>query len=259
MGESEQNMPDFTLKKYQELCQALLDSGYLPITVHAALSETGSLPGRVVILRHDVDREPEKALRLGELEEDMGIRSTYYFRYPSTFDPGIIRNLKTMDHEIGYHYEVLAKAHGDYSHAIRLFAQELSEFRKIVDVTTICMHGSPLSPYDNRDLWKVYDFRKCGILGEAYLSVEGFNYYSDTGRTWGPRNKVKDQNSAAPGELPPDSTDDMMVIINGKNHNRLYLTIHPERWSGYRIELAYSWARDTVHNIGKRGFQVIHQ
>ena len=47
--------------------------------------------------------------------------------------------------EVGYHYEVLSKAKGDYEKAVELFEQELKEFRKIVDVKTICMHGSLLS------------------------------------------------------------------------------------------------------------------
>ena len=50
-----------------------------------------------------------------------------------------------LGHEVGYHYEVLSKANGNYERAIKLFEQELSKFRKIVDVKTICMHGSPLS------------------------------------------------------------------------------------------------------------------
>jgi len=45
-----------------------------------------------------------------------------------------------LGHEIGYHYEVLSKANGDYETAVELFEQELSEFRKITDVKTICMH-----------------------------------------------------------------------------------------------------------------------
>ena len=36
--------------------------------------------------------------------------------------------------EVGYHYEVLSKARGDYEKAIELFENELIEFRKICDV-----------------------------------------------------------------------------------------------------------------------------
>ena len=39
-----------------------------------------------------------------------------------------------LGHEVGYHYEVLSKAKGDYEKAIQMFEQELNEFRKKVDV-----------------------------------------------------------------------------------------------------------------------------
>ena len=34
----------------------------------------------------------------------------------------------------------------------------LDKFRNIYPVKTICMHGSPLSKYDNRLLWEKYDY-----------------------------------------------------------------------------------------------------
>ena len=60
------------------------------------------------------------------------------------------------------------------------------------------MHGSPLSKYDNRDLWKKYDYRDYGIIGEPYFDID-FNevlYLTDTGRRWNAsgsnvRDKVK--------------------------------------------------------------------
>ena len=63
---------------------------------------------------------------------------------------------------------------------------------RITDVKTICMHGSPLSRYDNRDLWNRYDFKDCWIVGEAYLSIKDVNYFSDTGRSWNWKNKMRD-------------------------------------------------------------------
>ena len=151
-------MRDFTLKKYEELCLALLDSGYTPLAVYSYLKGQKNKNNKLVVLRHDIDRKCGNALRMAELEHELGIQSTYYFRVPYTFKPEMI--VKILGHEVGYHYEVLSKAKGDYEKAVELFEQELNEFRKIVDVKTIGMHGSPLSRYDNRDLWKRYDFNE---------------------------------------------------------------------------------------------------
>jgi hypothetical protein len=66
------------------------------------------------------------------------------------------------------------------------FLKNLEAMRKIADIKTICMHGSPMSPYDNRLLWTKYDYRDYGIIGEPYFDVDFSRvaYYTDTGRRW---------------------------------------------------------------------------
>ena len=78
-------MRDFRLKKYKELCLALLDSEYTPLTVYSYLE--GHTKDKLVVLRHDINRKPGNALRMAELEHELGIQSTYYFRVPYTFKP----------------------------------------------------------------------------------------------------------------------------------------------------------------------------
>ena len=49
---------------------------------------------RFVILRHDVDKLPEKSLKTAKIEHDLGIESTYYFRnVPKSFDEIIIKQI----------------------------------------------------------------------------------------------------------------------------------------------------------------------
>ena len=243
---------DFTMAKYGELCRVLLGAGYTPVTVERYLG--GGSGGRAVILRHDVDRKPENALKMAELEHALGVVSTYYFRHPHTFIPEIIEQVLSFGHEVGYHYEVLAKAKGDYEEAIGLFARELEEFRSLCDVKTICMHGSPLSRYDNRDLWKRYDFGDFGIAGEAYLSMagKGLRYLTDTGRNWGGKHSVRDAMPGA-GAVPPSvaTTDDLIDWIGSAGEEGLYLTVHPERWAADGSEWLISYSKDAVVNFGK--------
>ena len=70
--------------------------------------------------------------------------------------------------------------------AMESFVKNLEKMRKIADIKTICMHGSPLSKYDNRLLWTKYDYRDYGIIGEPYFDVDFSQvaYYTDTGRRW---------------------------------------------------------------------------
>jgi len=48
--------------------------------------------------------------------------------------------------------------------AICDFERNLEKLRELYPVKTICMHGSPLSKWDNRDLWKRYNYRDYGII-----------------------------------------------------------------------------------------------
>jgi len=239
---------DFTLEKYRELCQVLLDH-YCITTVSDYLTQKPA--GNTAILRHDVDRKIRNALRMAELENAMGIRSTYYFRYPYTFNPEIIRKIRNLGHETGYHYEVLSKAKGDYSKAIALFERELAEFRTICQVDTICMHGQPLSPIHNLDIWKQYDYRTFGLKGEAYLSISGAVYFTDTGRNWSGRNNISDFIDARRAVKKTETTDDLISTIQNNNPQVVYLTTHPERWSYSTGSHLINYGTDLIFNAGK--------
>jgi hypothetical protein len=243
---------DFTLSRYKDLCLALLDSGYTPLTVYSYLEGQKKKNNKLVVLRHDIDRRPGNALRMAELEHELGIQSTYYFRVPYTFKPEIIRKIHDFGHEVGYHYEVLSKANGDYEKAVELFEQELREFRKIVDVKTICMHGSPLSRYDNRDLWKRYDFKEFGIVGEAYLSLKNVSYFSDTGRSWNWKNKLRDFMPDKNEEIVVDTTDELVELVKENKIDKYYILVHPERWALNDAEWIFYYTMDFAFNVGKK-------
>jgi len=252
-------MHDFTLHKYEELCRRLLKSGYRPMTLCSYLSER-PLDERVCILRHDVDRKMKNALRMAELEGRIGVRSTYYFRYPYTFNPDIIRNIASLGHEIGYHYETLAKAGGDHEKAIQLFEQELKVFRKVADVRTVCMHGSPLSKYDNRDLWKHEDLKRFGIIGEAYLSIKDVSYFSDTGRSWNGKNNIRDFLCGNDNDSTNiNTTDELIGLTKQRGIEKFYILTHPERWDSDVFNWGLSYLKDCIFNIGKRTLKRIRQ
>jgi len=247
---------DFTLDKYRELCLTLQANGYTPLTVRDYLNSTSAdSPNRetkTVIIRHDVDRKIMNALRMAKLEHEMGIHATYYFRYPYTFKPDIIREIQELGHEIGYHYEVLRKVRGDYQKAIKLFESELGEFRKISTVDTICMHWSPLSEFNNRDIWNTYNFRDYGITGEAYLSIQNVFYFTDTGRSWGSENNLRDRSEDFLYVKGLKKTDELGEFISAKFSPKIYLVTHPERWAHNTQDQIIGAVRDYVLNWGKK-------
>ena len=65
-------------------------------------------PERCVILRHDVDLKPQNSLATAKLEHELGIRGSYYFRaVPQSWEEQIIKEIASLGHEIGYHYETM--------------------------------------------------------------------------------------------------------------------------------------------------------
>lgn len=250
-------MRDFTLTKYRHLLETITRSDLNITTVHDYLI---SPPDKCIILRHDVDRAVMQALDMARLEYEYDISSTYYFRYTDeVFNPALIKKIAKLGHEIGYHYEVMDKAKGDAEKSIDIFRYELEMFRAVADIKTICMHGNPLAPWSNRDLWEIYDFNDFGIIGEPYLSID-YNkvlYLTDTGRTWANLNiRVKDVVNTS-GDLnntiSVSSTDDIMKLIQMEQISKICLLVHPNRWCDNFSSWLWELLWQNTKNIGKRG------
>jgi hypothetical protein len=255
-------MRDFTLKTYNLLLTALKQKGYSFQTYRGFLNEPKK---KCVILRHDVDSRSINSLIAAKLENDMGIAGTYFFRIvPESFDIEVIKKINSMGHEIGYHYEDLVIAKGNSERALETFQRNLKAFRDIVRVDTICMHGSPLSKYDNRKLWEMYDYRDYGIIGEPYFDID-FNkvlYLTDSGRRWnGGAVSVRDKVPVglACNEKFKVYTEDLRStfdIINAARKNNLpdiiMLTIHPQRWNNGYLPWFREFLWQNIKNIVKR-------
>ncbi len=178
-------MRDFTLRTYQSLLVAFQQAGYQFQTFEELM--TCPIEGKSVVMRHDVDELAWNALKMAQLECELGVRATYFFRIVKQSNvPEVIEQIVGLGHEVGYHYEDLALAEGDETEAIKTFGEHLNYFRKFYPVRSVCMHGSSTSEYDNRLLWKNHSLSDYGLVGEPYLSVDFDKvfYLTDTGYAW---------------------------------------------------------------------------
>lgn len=243
---------DFCVNKYELLIKVLIKNNIRIYSVRKWLEKT---PDSGVIIRHDVDRRPQNALKIAKLEANYNISTTYYFRITkSSFKKKIIEKIKKMGHEIGYHYEDLALQKGNYHKAIKSFENNLKKFTPLADIKTIAMHGRPFSPYDSRDLWQKYNFKDFKLMGEAFLSINYTDifYFTDTGRTWSNRGaNLRDKvNSAKNRDV--STTDELMDFLENNKNNKTAIVSHPERWASTKIEYFYILLQDTAINILKR-------
>lgn len=235
---------DFTLKRYRALLRAL--------------------KGRTVILRHDVDKRPGNSLRMARMEAEEGWKAVYYFRaVPCSWDEKVIREIAAMGHEIGYHYECLTTCHGDLEAAWADFQKNLVALRKIAPVRSICMHGSPRSPWDSRDLWKHYDYKALGIETEPYLDTDFSTtfYLTDTGRRWdGWKASVRDKIPhwqevwEKQGLVYHTTRDILRAAADGSLPRQLMLTTHPQRWEPFGLRWMEEFLLQRAKNLVKRWF-----
>ncbi len=247
-------MKDFTLKIYEEMILSAKSKGYQFQTFEEFMTEQAK--GKVMVLRHDVDRIPINALKMAQIESKAGIKASYFFRIvPSVWDEKIIAAVADLGHEVAYHYEDMTICKGDFEKSIKHFEKHLEALRKFYPSKTICMHGSPMSKWDNRKIWEKYNYQDYGIIAEPYFDVDYSKtfYITDTGRSWDNAEfNVRDR---------VDSGFD--ITINSTQHIKekfeddsmpevVMINTHPHRW----FNPGFGWYRELImqnlKNIIKR-------
>jgi len=227
-------MRDFTINIYRQLLSALKESGYSFIRFEDYCRGNFD-SGQWVILRHDVDARKFNSLAFAQIQSKLGIRGTYYFRVvPESFDVEVMQEIHHLGHEVGYHYEDMDWAKGSRQKAYRMFIDHLKQFREVVPISTICMHGSPRSSFDNKDVWLEYNYRDHGIIGEPYFDVDFDEvfYMTDTGRRWdGHKVSVRDAINTNVHWPSYHNTQEIIYAIHaGSFPRKVMFNFHPQRW-----------------------------
>lgn len=246
---------DFTLQTYREFLRCAIEQGYT-LTSYEDYIEKGYAGKKVMILRHDVDRLPQNSLDTARVQYELGVKGSYYFRMvPESYHPLVIEKIRDLGHEIGYHYEDMAMHKGDPVQAIRAFEENLETFRQYYPVKTICMHGSPLSKWDNRDIWKHYNYRDYGIIGEPYFDIDFSKmlYITDTGRQWNRTSSSVRDKVDTPFNFSFSSTFDLMEAFRENQlPDHIMQNIHPQRWNDGLIGWSQELVMQNMKNQVKR-------
>jgi hypothetical protein len=288
-------MIDFTVNLFCSILDAISKKGLSFRPIQDILKDQSNYG---ITIRHDVDLIPINALRFAKIMEGKGIKGTFYFRIvPESFDNKIIQEVYELGHEVGYHYEdvsLMAKRHKGITEerklvefAIKSFTENLEKMREIVPVKTICMHGNPISRWDNRLLWEYYDYHDFNIIGEPYFDVDfkDMLYLTDTGRRWNGggvsvRDKAQGSGHRAQGEekyqvrkvkpIPGSlmnmttesldfqnkykfrSTSDIIEATEkGDLPDKIMMTLHPQRWTNKPLPWIKELVWQNVKNVGK--------
>jgi len=99
-------MSNFTLSHYKETISDFQQAGYQTTLLDKHVQ------GNQLVLVHDVDIDVSLVLPMAKIEKSVGAVSTYFFRMGaknynlfSRETIRIVREIKNMGHDVGYHYE----------------------------------------------------------------------------------------------------------------------------------------------------------
>lgn len=170
-------------REYRALLHRALSRGYTVRSLEAWLAEPDLTKPPVLILRHDVDQHPRSVRPMLAAERDLGLTSTWYFRW-RTADPGIVGAVRDAGGAVGLHYETLTRLvlASDRSRAVdqaligqarTLLRQEIAAFaERHGPIRSVCPHGDTRAPgVRNSVLLEGQDPREYGIEFDGNLAV----------------------------------------------------------------------------------------
>jgi hypothetical protein len=172
--------------EYRGLLEGARRRGYRVVSLEDWIVAPERSPDPVLVLRHDVDQHPRSALAMARIEESLGLRSTFYFRW-RTAQRSVIRTLRERGFAVGLHYETLSRRalalgagpEDDLSPLIDesrdLLRREVAVFiERFGPIRSICAHGDSRVPHvRNALLVRGQDCSSFGIEFEGNEAMAG--------------------------------------------------------------------------------------
>jgi hypothetical protein len=211
-------------------------------TAEKACENIGNLNKQFIIIKHDVEDKPEKALKISKIEHDFGITATYYvhsFFLRNPENVAIFREIVKLGHEIGYHYDVLDNNNGDKNKAVQEFKNTLSCFADNgFDVKTVCPHGNPLKKRtgysSNKDFFLDPAIRKSfSDIVDIYVTFpdmldRDYLYITDAQYSYFYRDAKTTKTDATEKLIPLNSRQEIIKMI--KDKYSMIISIHSHRF-----------------------------
>lgn len=227
---------NFTYNNWDRFCEAI--SAYNTILgKDIPLNSESSW----LVIKHDVETNPKKALELARIESKYGLRCTYYVqgdlveRYAAT-----LQTIAKLGHEVTYHYDVLDANSGNMQEALKEFNMYLNSFKRLgLQVKSICPHGNPMlnrSGWDsNRDFFMDEHIRALFpdifdiVLDTPSSTVGGYTYVSDAGYGF---KRIKNISTGKNQDVDESDVivdfEGLKAVIDG--NSKVIISTHPHRW-----------------------------
>jgi len=226
------------------LLKAALGVGYQVVTLEDFLDgAVRPAEGPVLILRHDVDQCAGAALRMSDVELELGLRSTWYFRW-RTARPPVIEELRRRGGEIGLHYETLSREALNGAGAAGLGLEAARERLREEIATFAALFGPVRSVAAHGDT-RVPGVRNGSLLRDEEWSEYGVDYDANDAMRRHPLAAWLTDRSSAEGGWSGDR--DPFALLRDGATPVLCLT-HPNNWvSGPELW----WDRLLARSLGR--------
>jgi len=235
-----------TYREYKTFCRDISRTGVSRYTVEEACNNVDALNAeQFVILKHDVESAPQRALEMSRVEYAFGIRATYYvhsYFLRSARSVTIFKEIRKLGHEIGYHYDTLDGNAGDERQAVLDFSDALSLFAKHgITVKTVCPHGNPLKNRtgysSNKDFFLNEEARRAfPEIVDVYVTFpdmlnRDYLYVSDARYSYMYRDAKSTKTDASEHYIPLDGQHEIVRLI--EDGHSLVVSVHSHRYSRF--------------------------
>jgi hypothetical protein len=220
---------DFTFRHYRRILEAGLESDYRFIGF-VQLAELRGSERYLCLLRHDCEGDLSSALRLGQIEKELGIKSTFFVQLRSPLynvlsrpQAQFVSGLLELGHHLGLHFDERSHTYASTAELVTKVDQErdllTDEFG--VPVEVVSFHQPSALVLENQ--------LKLGCLNTYDRSdMRDVGYLSDSNWTW---------------------MQDPIEAFRLHVHPHLQLLLHPECWTDRRMSIESKWHQVLRDNL----------
>jgi len=233
----------FIYNQWESFCKKLNNAGINSITAASLLNK--SCDESFLVLKHDVETDPSKALELARIENKFNHKGSYYvqgYLLKNKKNILILKEIQKLGHEVSYHHDVMDSNKGDFNEAKKEFEDYVKMFRdNEFVIKTVCQHGNPVVErngyHSNRDFFRNLNIRKYfEDITEIMVNFKDktktdYKYISDAGYGWKviydpESNDIIDSSSK---DIALNDLEGVLKYI--QNNESIILSTHPHRWN----------------------------
>jgi hypothetical protein len=182
----------FTLSHFRYCLELAKKLGYKFLTMSeyvATRDSRGTLPKKIIVMRHDIDHYLNLALNFADIEHSLAVKATYFVRLHAKYsiteldNYRILSKLNAQKHELGLHHDC------DFASLVAESAEELFMRDKVIFESVINKKISGISSHEPiKSSFQITDnnLSRFGLDYQAYSDIflKEMKYISDSSSRW---------------------------------------------------------------------------